>query len=834
MKLDRRKFLQGMGVMVPSLLPWQSLKAQHGFIEQLAKEGSFFMDFKKLPDRVWIAPSFWAVPMEDWRVKNGGLQFIGSERQSNLNVLEYQLEAGKGDFFISSEMGLKAAESKFQVGFTLGIQDQTDPGNTQAACYFGKGLFVGVSADGKLILGQQEKSISTDVFSSFKLQLTAEDHGGRTTLKLELVQDKSVVESLVGEVNHGISGLVAITCKGKEESPSVSWNNLHLGGTKVVYMPEESFGPILWTMYTLSDDKLKLTAQLPPIGKNDAQEVRFSIKSGKRWKEIQVNEVDKGAYTARFEVSDWRFGHDVPFKVEYKLDGKLYPYKGIVRKEPVSENLVLGGLTCQHASGYPYRPLTENLKKTNPDLLYFSGDQIYESNGGYPIKRAPVEASILSYLGKWYMFGWAFGEVMKDRPTICTPDDHDVFQGNLWGEGGLQVSIEKWESVMDAHGGFVQSVPMINVVNQTQTSHLPDPVKASPLKAGFTTWFTQLKYGRVSFAIVSDRIFKSGPEMLDIENTGRIDHIKDFYPSSELNPEGLNLVGEEQLEFLQNWVEDWQGVDMKVLLSQTLFANVCTYHGPKKDYLQGDLDSGGWPKRQRDQVLRVIRKASAFHVNGDQHIPFLLQYSLDADRDAGWTFCTPAISTGYPRWCQPDTLNLPFSDRPSHHLPNTGIYRDVFGNRNYIYATGNPVDKLPKEPNRYKMAQAKASGFGLITFDQVHRTIKMEAIRFLADLDNPSEKNTFPGWPLTISQLDNDGRKPMGYLPKIQFKKANEVIKIYHEPSGELIQALRVRGNEFIPAVYEGGTYRLEIGEADPVILKGIKITTNAADEIKV
>ncbi len=92
---------------------------------------------------------------------------------------------------------------------------------------------------------------------------------------------------------------------------------------------------------------------------------------------------------------------------------------------------------------------------------------MYEGNGGYPIKRQPENAAILSYLGKWYMFGWAFGDVMRDRLTICTPDDHDVFQGNLWGEGGEGISFKEWEQVRDAHGGYVQTPKMVNVVAKT-------------------------------------------------------------------------------------------------------------------------------------------------------------------------------------------------------------------------------------------------------------------------------------------------------------------------------------------------------------------------------
>src|SRR5690606_23828964 len=113
--------------------------------------------------------------------------------------------------------------------------------------------------------------------------------------------------------------------------------------------------------------------------------------------------------------------------------------------------------------------------------LYFSGDQLYEGNGGYPIKREPEEKAMLSYLGKWYMFGWAFGDLMHDRPTICTPDDHDVFHGNLWGEAGKPISIEEWQTIRDAHGGYVQTPAMVNVVGRTQCGHMPEAFHTEPL-----------------------------------------------------------------------------------------------------------------------------------------------------------------------------------------------------------------------------------------------------------------------------------------------------------------------------------------------------------------
>jgi hypothetical protein len=53
------------------------------------------------------------------------------------------------------------------------------------------------------------------------------------------------------------------------------------------------------------------------------------------------------------------------------------------------------------------------------------------------------------------------------------------------------------------------------------------------------------------------------------------------------------------MEFLDSWINNWSGSSMKVLLSQTLFANVGTHHGDDKMFLYGDMDSGAWPKKKR-------------------------------------------------------------------------------------------------------------------------------------------------------------------------------------------------------------------------------------------
>ncbi|CAM3362789.1 alkaline phosphatase D family protein [Zobellia roscoffensis] len=842
MTIKRRKFIQNLGLAVPMLAsPFNPILAKEMVFEKGAlldsASSSFAADFKKLNDRVWIGSSFWAVPMEDWEIKNNRLEFSGVEKQSRLHILTHVLGENQGDFVLKSNLGLLQDKGKKGgVGFSVGIKDFTDPKSVKAACYFGKGISVGVNLDREIYIDKKKETLPKEFdFKNFTLQLKGQNKSDVTELILEATDATGKTITLKNTIKGNFDGLVALENKGSEKKESTFWwSDVQLSGTKVQHEPDNSFGPILWAMYTLSQGNLKLTAQLPPVGAKDSQKVELQfLRKGKWVKETKV-QIDPVSFTSIFSVANWDASKDVKYRLRYSLDKEKHSYEGVIREEPTDRALTFGGLTCQHAMGFPYRPLVENLDKSNPDMLYFSGDQLYEGNGGYPIKRQPENKAILNYLGKWYMFGWAFGDVLKNRPSVCTPDDHDVYQGNLWGEGGEGISFEEWEKVRDAHGGLVQTPNFVNVVNKTQCGHMPEAYDQAPMKSDISTWYTQLVYGRVSFAIVSDRLFKSGPEMVRA-GEGRIDHLTAPATQQELDNDTLSFMGQRQLLFLNNWVGDWQGANMKVLLSQTLFSNVGTHHGPTKEFLYGDLDSGGWPKSKRDKVVETIRKACAFHINGDQHLPFMVQYSINEPRDGGWTFCTPAISTGYPRWGQPDSVNVPFTDRPEHGLPNTGCYRDGFGNDNYIYAVGNPTDDFEEEFDRYQKAQKKASGYGIVTFDTTERTIKMEAIRFLANLDVDSKENTYPGWPLTIQQSDNDGRRPIGYLPKLEIESADQVLKIIKEDTKELIHAMRIKGNTYTPSVYELGKYTVLIGEgATEKTISGIEITIDPKKVISI
>ena len=717
----------------------------------------------------------------------------------------------------------------------IGIQDETD-NDVRSLCYFGKGINLGVHTDGYLFINEEQVQLPSDFsWSQFQLEINTEslENGFKINVQVSDDTNHSTVLSVEGiEKLHGLVSLINNhALRGNYAKGTQFWfDDIRMEGSMVQSQEEASFGPILWSMYTLSKGQLKMTAQMPPLGPLDEQNVQLQLKKGSNWETIGEEAIMPDARIAVFKLENWDDTKDQPYRLVYNekhKDGSVsdHHYEGVIRRDPVDRTLKFGGLTCQNGYGFPYRPVSENLAKQDPDMLFFSGDQIYEGNGGYRIIRFPAERAIVNYLGKWYMFGWAFGDLMRDRPTVCLPDDHEVYQGNLWGEGGRKVSLEEWQNSSDDVSGFVEPVEMVNVVTKTNCAHLPDPYDPTPMNKEFLVYYTDLVYGRVSFAIVADRFYKSGPERVSYWE-GRRDHVKEPIDPNTLEKADLIFLGERQLAFLEKWVEDWKGADMKVVLSQTIFTNAATHHGGNKMYLLGDLDSGGWPKMGRDKAISLMRKAHAFHICGDQHIPMMIQYGIDNYQDAGWVFCTPAIATGYERRVQHDLLGIPVVKRPDHDLPNTGYYTDFFQNPNYVYAVANPIDDT-QSSNRYQRAQNRASGFGMIHFDQQAKTIKSESFPFLDPDLQTAEWEQHPGWPHTVDQQDNYGQKAVAFLPTLKISGDSEpVVGVINESNGELVYMLRVNGPSFSPKVFAKGTYTIKIGNPETdqwQVMEGVK-----------
>lgn len=782
-------------------------------------------NFDNVPDRIWLGEDFWAVPMEDWQVKNGRVETNSRIQNASVSLLPYVLTDRRKPFNISVSMGLLAGgENPGSAGLMIGAEASEEK-DVRAAVYFGQGIKAGVNTKGFVFIGLKTKTLPENFnLHQFRIELSGQPSQSGYTLSMKLFdnEDNPVVD-LTDQTEGNLTGIVKlvnnfITSESRNNGPTFWFDNVTIGGPKFENQQGNRFGPVLWTMYTLSRNTLKITAQFPPLGSTENKEAVLQVKQRKGWTTFKSVEMDQDARTVAWKIQEWDPTSAKSYRILFNYINALgnsgvAEYGGEIRKEPDNTALRLGALTCQYHYGFPYSPLVKNLALNDPDLLYFSGDQIYEQNGGYPIKRQPEDISILSYLGKWYMFGWAFGDLMRNIPTICTPDDHDVFHGNLWGEEGIAAPEGPTR-------GFVQTVRFVNVVNRTNCAHLPDPYDPTPIAQGMSVWYTGLNYGRVSFAIVSDRIFKSSPTRVATWKT-RPDHLLEPLEDPEtIDKPELELLGKRQERFLEEWIRDWHSVDMKVLLSQTLFTNVATHHGTYDGYILGDMDSGGWPKSPRDRALSIMRKGFVFHVAGDQHVPSLVHYGIDEFRDAGWCYVTPAIAVGYSRWFRPDEMGIPVVNRPEHKYPNTGEYIDAFGNLNYVYAIGNPVNFSPIN-DRYELANIKSSGFGMIILNREQRTIKMEAWRFLANITNPQKEDQFPGWPLTISQFDNYGREAKAWLPTLKVNgNPDPVVEVINQHTSETEYIVRIKGNEFIPRVFSEDTFKIQVGYPETGLFK--------------
>ncbi|MEM6505609.1 MAG: alkaline phosphatase D family protein [Planctomycetota bacterium] len=730
-------------------------------------------DWANTHDRVFLGGGVWANPMEDWRVQDGwaACQTAGGAR--NIQSLLYRLTDASQPFTMSVEMARPDnMANDTGGGMRLGVR-ASDIDDHRADCFARNGYRMGMIKGDTLVIAQKTKKLANPVKGPVTLMLVGKPEGGKTQLTLTAVEPKT--GKAIGTLTHAlmpdqIQGNIALasqfTGSEKRTGTGYRFRNWEVSGEALTHYADRSFGPIMWSMYSLSDNRdddgfvLKLTALVGPMGKQDNKTVELEVEREGKWQPIAKSDLDTDAWTATFRLPNWDASKTVPYRVVYrekKTNGgeQTHTWPGTIKANP-TEPVRIGAMTCQNAVGFPYKPVADNLLNLDTDLLFFSGDQLYEAHGGFGIIRNPADPAILNYLRKFYMFGWAFREAMANAPTICIPDDHDVFHGNIWGEAGAPYNPAGKGS--SSYGGYLQPAKMVNAVHKTQCSHHPDFASPRPVKQDISVYYGDMIYGGVGFAIIADRQWKSGPEKSGNKGT-RIDHVKDpNIDPKTLDKPGLVMLGQRQEKFLEDWAKDWRGHTMKVVLSQTVFAGAATHHGGYDGYLVADLDSGAWPQTARNRTIDILREAMPLHICGDQHLASAVQYGVEKQRDAFWAFCTPAICVGYQRWWRADEVGMPHQNRPKHGIPHTGEYLDGLGNKAYMYTIANPgKDFRQGGGSRYDFAQRKASGFGLVTIDTIKKTYTLEAFKFLCDATDGKPSNQYPGWPITIHQDENKG-----------------------------------------------------------------------------
>jgi len=827
--LSRRDFLRAAsGVAAGTLFAGALPAARDGSPRALSSgegEGGRALDFAWRGARPWLGPDWYAGPLHSWSVADG---IVGCAPDSleprYATVATRELRAPGQGFAMETELRFDPeldAKGAYWSGFLVGGRGAPDTFE-HAVVYPEKSFFAGLGADRTLRLGGKRAPVELPD-GWVRLRLIGEGrHDGR--VRVRLVAAESSGRSL-GELSTvlpkerlaGAFGLHARGRRGSEETPDsvAAFRSFAAEGRGIVERPDNRFGPILWTQYSVSGAGLRLQAQFPPLGEADAHEAVLEMRdSGGGWREAARAPIEPVASVALFELAEWDRGASVPYRVRYPFLGRDYFWEGVVRREPAAdEPWRLGLFSCDYGTLFPLTELIAESRERDPAMVFFAGDQFYEWVGGFLFVRTPPWKARLDYLRKWYLFGWTYRHLLKDRPSIILTDDHDVFQGNIWGHGGRPLpGYDPGEDnpfKAPVHkGGYAMPPDWVNLVQRTQSGHLPPPFDPEPVKQGIDVYYTDFTYGGVSFAVLEDRKFKSGPA------------------SEKARSGDAELLGERQLAFLEEWAQAWTGARMKTVLSQTIFAQPTTHVGGPLKRNTGMRDNNAWPRSRRDAAVAAIRKAGAFSLHGDQHFALAMRHGVETWEDAGVAFMGPATVAGFPRAFWPDdAMRRGPAQAPARSSPHAGRFLDDFGHKITVDAVANPLppdgwdgeypNNSPDDPTR--LAMDKASGYAMIDYAPAAREITINCYPLPHAIDGSRlDGEQYAGWPLTYSADMNDGRAPVGRLPELRFDVADPVVGVYKAGSGELIYARRIRGTRFAPPVFENGRYTVRGGVDKP------------------
>lgn len=492
------------------------------------------------------------------------------------------------------------------------------------------------------------------------------------------------------------------------------WNR---GNNEIIDLKVEREDVIAFGIYTLSNNILKLTAQLFPLYPEESREVRLEIYRDKKWVVINKKIINEIGWAATFKIEDWDDTKNTKYRLTHGNNAK---FNGLIRKNPSDQNKIkLAAFSCNSNKDRGDRKnYIRNINHINPDILFFAGDQSYDHK---------------EHTAAWLKFGMQFREIFRDRPCITIPDDHDIGQGNLWGENGKVAS-----SAAGNDGGYFYHKEYIKMVERAQTKHLPDPYDKTPIEQGINVYYTNLIYGDIDFAIIEDRKFKSGPKGKIPQQGPRPDHIRNNnYDPKSIDLDGLSLLGDRQHKFLKKWGENKEKSVMKAVLSQTGFCGGAHLHGNKENRLHADLDSNGWPQSGRNKALKLIKDANAVHIAGDQHLSTVIHHGIENFEDGPWAFIVPAlVNNYYSRWWWPED-EMP-GENSNNKLPWNGRYLDGFNNKITMHAYANPD------------ADSSGSGYGIISFNKKENKVTFECWPRYQDVTKENAKQ-FDGWPITVS-----------------------------------------------------------------------------------
>ncbi len=820
------------------------------FWPDTAPDGAFADGWDNTPDQVWVGPGYWANRLHDWEVRDGRANCTnGARDRRTLHRVGTSLRGNGGDFSFTVRTGLDGGTDggNARSGFLIGAGPNLDwKGALLVHDGLGRdfGLFAGIRSDGTAVIEDYSTNAVTQIAGGatpgdgfpaevrLTLQGTYDSATGEYALALEVADPAGAPRSsaTVRVPSDRVLGSFGLLSHRGSDSARFWFDDF--AGTGAALHPEpDRHLAIVGALHTLSRGTLKLTAHLSPVDLASVPPVALEVFGAGGWSEIATAPIDNtdnlSSYTATFRLPGWDGAVDTDYRVRVDIRGVPYYWQGTVRRDPVEKNeIVVAATTCQRladgslqGNGFDWSPVRlwqphtlafTHLPKHAPDLFIANGDQIYEGqptpeDSGTDFNRQH------DYLYKWYLWVLQARDITRSIPAIVEPDDHDVFQGNLWGEGGVATNAQN-------EGGYEEPASWVRLVDRTQTSHLPDAdpynaiQPAPPVAQGIGVYFTGLVYGRVGFAVLEDRKFKTGPS------------------NPPADPDQQFLLGDRQKDFLRAWTTDWAGQDIKCVVSQSPLGNLHTHANSGYGFGLNDRDSHGWPVHRRNEAWALLRQSRMFQIAGDQHLATVAKHGIEEPGDAGYSFTAPAIANFFPRAWDPVHNSAGPTPIVSPYLG------DFFFDGNGTLPSGEP-NLSANDPAHVRMIAVanpleyhfetrdvnpanlhdRGAGYGIVRIDKTTRQVKFECWPLHADPEFPNTGSQFDDWPVTIAQSDNDGRAPVGYLPVVDTgRRKNPVVTVYDESDGSVVYSVRSRGSLVRPPVYRAGTtYRVEVTYGD-------------------
>lgn len=762
-------------------------------------------DWKKLEDRRWLGSAFWANRLQDWSVRDGQLQCAhadagGSWRTAHLLTQDL---SSKGDRFeveltfdsaADGHLGILVGAGEGQLNYKQASMIQSVPGLGGGflidAAFIDKSLCIrDFGSDAEVMVPKPLAKAQWGTELKRGTPVTLRIVGKRkssTTFELNASLTDGVEQVAATQVDVAadrLVGNIAMVSRGGTQQAPHRISSLRLAGERIDKHPERAYGPIAGVLYSVAGGDLKVGVQCMSIGKTIlkgktfGQGSRVGVQLEKRqadgsWSPVtQPVGVSEPDYYALLRVR----GHDRSEAADFRvviLNGPsdaVMPYPFHVPAEPTDGELVIGGISCTGDIGRkslgdkallkpgetfigvwspanqwaPFSGITEPLIDRDPDIVFFTGDQLYEW-WPTPIDMTdpmPTE----DYLYKWMIWHWSFQDVTSRVPCLVQTDDHDVWHPNLWGDGS-RLMTDGW----DHGGGYIKSSYFVNMVQRTMCGHNPDAYDPGPSDSGITNYFCTFTYGGVDFALLEDRKFKTAMPTV----------------KSGIEPK---MLGDAQLKMLAEWAESPNEAPVRIVVSQT---NYVTLNTNAMGNMFADVDSNGWPKPARDKAVELFGKAGAFLFTGDQHLASVTRMDTPTAKNGVLQFSQPAGGCIWWRWFYPNQKQRKDQGAVDGTQSYIGQFADAFGNTFETLAVANPADesvmRVYNNNGQAKFiltAEQRAAGIG--TRYRIHQGEGFGVIHINAASDRMTlecwpDKNAtmlhpyrqFDGWPIQLKLSD--------------------------------------------------------------------------------